>query len=134
MSKPFLGGTEMRQQTLVFPVAVFCISCVLAGPNLAGDHYYNVPVHPSSDIHQSETYVAINPTDPSNILIGANTHDSLYARTEYWQGYYYSTTGGVSWSGSDSLPQSYHGGDPVVGFNSLSWIPTWSITVNRHCR
>ncbi len=73
----------------------------------------DVRIFPSSSI-QAEVTIAINRSNPLNLLASANTYVSTYN-----QGYYSSSDGGATWSGSDvlsgiSLSQVY--GDPTVCF------------------
>jgi len=61
---------------------------------------------------QSEPHASIDKTNPSNILVSANT-------AAYSQGYYYSTDGGRTWSGSDDLPYSAQSlGDPSTAYDA----------------
>lgn len=70
----------------------------------------------SSANNQSEPYIAVNPTNPNNIIIVAITNAGGYNRI----GAYYTMNGGQSWNGSDdiiiNLPNK-NAGDPVIGFD-----------------
>ncbi len=73
----------------------------------------DVRIFPTANI-QAEVTIAINRSNPLNLLASANTYVSTYN-----QGYYSSLDGGVTWSGSDvlsgiSLSSVY--GDPTVCF------------------
>jgi hypothetical protein len=62
---------------------------------------------------QNETTIAINPTDPSNLIGGAND-----AREGSWgAGYYVSSDGGATWSDGLMPFRKYNNqGDPVTAF------------------
>lgn len=73
-------------------------------------------VLPRNNVHQSEVIVVNHPTNP-NILFGSSNAISFVGGsfTTISEGVYVSTTGGVSWFGTDTLqgaPISNHGGDP----------------------
>jgi len=53
-----------------------------------------------STVSQSEVHVSINKTNPANILVSANTSINM----SFSQSYYFSIDGGITWSGSDVLP------------------------------
>ena len=107
----------MKQQKFLLAVVTFYLFGLMTGLGLADDDYTNIEVYPPGDTTQTETSIAVNPKDPSNILIGVNT---IYKPdiSKFWQGSYYSTNGGQFWGGGNQLPQSYKGGDPVVGFDT----------------
>src|SRR5215212_1934168 len=56
----------------------------------------DVRIFPSTHV-QSEVIIAINKANPQNLLASANT---LLGSFNYNQGYYSSTNGGATWSGS----------------------------------
>lgn len=77
----------------------------------------DVRVFPSSNV-QSEVIIAINKTNPLNLLASANT---LVGPFSYSQGFYASLDGGVTWSGADVLQNIQSGkidGDPSVAFSA----------------
>jgi hypothetical protein len=67
-----------------------------------------------SSVPKAEPHVAVNPTNPNNIVVVAITQLG-FARI----GAYYTTNGGNNWSGSDDIvqQQSVDAGDPVVAFD-----------------
>jgi hypothetical protein len=70
-----------------------------------------------SENSQSEMSVAIDPTSPQRLLVGANTINP--AGTYFWQGYYHSGNGGATWDGNDILPvTSRRSSDPAVAFDA----------------
>ncbi len=70
----------------------------------------DVQIYPST-ASQHEVHISINKTDPSNIIVSANT--SLN------QGLYYTTDGGNSWNGSDFMPNNSDAFcDPSTGFDA----------------
>ena len=75
----------------------------------------DVQIHPSANV-QAEVTIALNKTNPQNLVASANT---LIGPFNYNQGYYYSYDGGASWGGKDSLQNISVGtvsGDPSVCF------------------
>ncbi|MSP14162.1 MAG: hypothetical protein EXR62_14550 [Chloroflexi bacterium] len=78
----------------------------------------NIPVgHDPTTAPQNEPFIAINPTNPNNLLIGANDYREGDARP----GYYVSRDAGQSWQ--DGLLPGFPpasllaGGDPVVAYD-----------------
>ena len=87
----------------------------------------DVRIFPSSNI-QAEVTIAINRSNPLNLLASANTYVSTYN-----QGYYASSDGGVTWSGADvlsgiNLNQVY--GDPTTSFSANGTAYMTSINAN----
>jgi len=79
----------------------------------------NIQMHPSSTTTQSEMSITTHPLNPNITLAGANAvHTSVSVGS---QGWYYTTDGGTSWSGSDTLPTHSNLGlfmaDPAVGID-----------------
>lgn len=70
----------------------------------------------SSADNQSESYIAVNPTNPNNIIIAAITVVNGYNRI----GAYYTTNGGQSWSGSD---------DVIIYLSAIRCSGAWQQTV-----
>lgn len=74
----------------------------------------NIQVFPSSN-PQSEIHISINKTNPQILLLSSNT----FPVTNSWQGAYWSTNGGITWAGSDGLPNNAPGrGDPSTAFDA----------------
>lgn len=72
----------------------------------------DIQIFPSAN-PQTEVSIAINPTNPLNMLVTSNT-----TPTTTGQGYYYTLNGGVTWNGSDSYPNGASNfGDPVSVFD-----------------
>jgi hypothetical protein len=70
----------------------------------------------SSANNQSEPYIAVNPTNPNNIIIAAITVVNGYNRI----GAFYTTNGGQTWNGSDDIiigQPNKGAGDPVIAFD-----------------
>jgi len=83
------------------------IFCLLAyGTRLSGQ----IRVFPSPRA-QVETSIAVNPTDPENLIGVAVTQGSSNRI-----GYYYSFDGGMTWNGTDNISGD-GAGDPVIAFN-----------------
>jgi len=84
---------------------------------LPANDYQDVRVHydPAGDTVQAEEQIAINPTNPNNMIISANTIPAE-------QGYYVSNDGGNTWQGANSLPGIHNtttiAGDPSVTFDA----------------
>ncbi len=78
----------------------------------------NIKIYPiggTGSYHQTEFSVAVNPTDYNKMLIGANTNNS----SSYYQGYYYTVDGGLTWGGGDVLPGiTSPCSDPAVGYDA----------------
>ncbi|QEC66331.1 T9SS type A sorting domain-containing protein [Panacibacter ginsenosidivorans] len=77
----------------------------------------DVRIFPSSNV-QAEVIIAINKTNPLNLLASANT---LLGPLSYSQGYYSSHDGGATWTGADALQNIQAGkidGDPSVAFSA----------------
>jgi hypothetical protein len=71
-------------------------------------------VTPTSTINQSEPHIAVNPTDPINLIGTAITQ---LDGTPNQIAYYYSFDGGQTWSGNENIPGTISAGDPVVAFD-----------------
>jgi len=79
----------------------------------------NIQMHPSSTTTQSEMSIWTHPINPDVALAGSNAvHTSVSVGS---QGWYYTTDGGTSWSGGDTLPThsnlSLFMADPAVGID-----------------
>lgn len=61
---------------------------------------------------QVETHIAVNPTDPNNLIGTVITQLS-----DNQIGYYYSFNGGQSWNGGENLSGTVGAGDPVIAFD-----------------
>ena len=87
------------------------------GQTMGGKDYTDVRVYhnPAGDTVQAEEQIAINPTNPQNMIISANTIVGE-------QGYYVSSDGGNTWQGANSLPTIHNTttilGDPSVAFDA----------------
>lgn len=101
----------------------------------------DIHVHPNPTTHQFETSIAVHPSNPRIALIGANAGHSSGAVSSI--GWYYTTDGGSTWSGRDTLPThttfSTKIGDPAVCVdlngnffvNGTSGSSTYGIVVAR---
>ena len=61
---------------------------------------------------QVETHIAVNPTDPKNLIGTAITQ-----LTDNQIGYYYTFDGGQNWNGGENLSGTVGAGDPVMAFD-----------------
>jgi hypothetical protein len=108
-----------NQQNVTSPVKKFNPPLITkANPPAAGlTDGPDVQILPSSNV-QSEVMIAINKANPSNLLVSTNT---LLGPLTYNQGFYSSSNGGSTWTGSDQL-QGIAGnkidGDPSVAFGA----------------
>lgn len=86
---------------------------------------------------QNEPAVAVNPTDPDNVLAAWNDYSAASGQTQVWDGVGTSHDGGATWNSRllepnpKSVPGAVqnvfrtlgipftHGGDPILGFNKL---------------
>lgn len=80
----------------------------------------NIHIHPNPTTEQFEPSIATHPLNPNIVLAAAATQHLLtgpFARI----GYYYTTNGGTTWSGRDTLPThpnlSIKMNDPDVGID-----------------
>lgn len=74
----------------------------------------DVRVFPSPN-PQSEVNLSINKQSPEVILLSSNT----FPTNNSGQGAYWSTNGGLNWTGSDNLPNAAFGrGDPSTAFDA----------------
>ena len=72
----------------------------------------DIRVSPSSH-QQSEVHISLNLSNPNNVLASSNTYTSTYQ-----QGYYTTSNGGNTWSGSESYPNETEVyGDPSTAFD-----------------
>jgi len=70
-------------------------------------------VTPTSTINQAESHLAINPTNPNNIIIVAITS---FAQNRI--GAFYTTGGGQSWSGNEDITtENADAADPLMAFD-----------------
>ncbi|MGH8004951.1 MAG: sialidase family protein, partial [Limisphaerales bacterium] len=79
----------------------------------------NIQVHPSTITTQSEMSIATHPLNPDVVLAGANAvHTAVIVGS---QGWYFTTDGGATWGGGDTLPTHTNFGqfmaDPAVGID-----------------
>lgn len=78
----------------------------------------DVAVKPASNRTQSEISVAIHPTNPNLMLVGANATDNPVTQV-FGTGTYWSTNGGTTWTGNDLGPGGVgNSGDPAAVIGS----------------
>ncbi|HEY6172727.1 MAG TPA: T9SS type A sorting domain-containing protein [Candidatus Kapabacteria bacterium] len=83
-------------------------------PSIFGE-YPNINISEAFAADQNETSVAISPTDPNRILVGANDYRSFNA---LWK--FLSTDGGLNWAAASLNPATNLAvaTDPAVAFNT----------------
>ena len=85
----------------------------------------NYRVRPTTNTTQSEMSIDVHPTDPNIVFGGANT-TNWPVSTLYGTGCYWTTNGGLNWSGFDNPPPSMgsNSGDPanVIGTNGYFYV------------
>ena len=85
----------------------------------------NYRVRPTTNTTQSEMSIDVHPTNPNILFGGANT-TNWPVSTLYGTGCYWTTNGGLNWSGFDNPPPSMgsNSGDPanVIGTNGYFYI------------
>mgnify|MGYP000026492615 FL=1 len=85
----------------------------------------NYRVRPTTNTTQSELSIDVHPTNPSILFGGANT-TNWPVSTLYGTGCYWTTNGGLNWSGFDNPPSSMgsNSGDPanVIGTNGYFYV------------
>ena len=106
VSIPVKQSTEIRSYKLANGVATV---------------FPNKAVHPSEASTQSELSIITHPTNP-NIVLGGSNAAEITSINWLSQGWYVSTNGGNSWTGSDTLPPhlpqfSLYTSDPAVGID-----------------
>jgi Secretion system C-terminal sorting domain len=76
----------------------------------------DVQIFPSKN-SQHEVHISINKTNPTNLIVSANT---LLSDTKVLtQGHYISNDGGITWTGSDRMPNNQEGrADPSTSFDA----------------
>jgi hypothetical protein len=95
------------------------LSCILKAQS---DHTDVMIAHPADTTHPKyEVHLSIDKTNPSNLILSANTQVGGSAPTQ--QGVYYSNSGGASWSNTSGTTDSYPGagstvdGDPSTAYD-----------------
>jgi hypothetical protein len=68
--------------------------------------------------HKSETWLAVNPTDPDNVIIGAKDLDPALSASCVWNGIFVTHDGGVSWKDVyiSGKYDERHPGNPYYGY------------------
>ncbi len=106
----------MRSSFSFFASAV--LSLVLTSVALA--QIPNIRIHPNASMQQIETPIAINPSNPNAVLVAPITASSVASIVS--TGWHYTTDGGVTWIGRDTLPThtdySHHMVDPAAGIDA----------------
>jgi hypothetical protein len=73
----------------------------------------DIRLFPSSNV-QAEVHISIDPTNNNNMLASCNTYTNTFR-----MGYYYTTNGGRTWTGSDILPNGAAAvGDPSTAYDA----------------
>jgi hypothetical protein len=87
----------------------------------------DVRVFPSPN-SQSEIHLSISHANPNVLLLSSNTVPNAYSI----QGAYWSTNGGLTWAGSDHLPDNAYGaGDPSTAFDAAG--NAYLVTLKSPC-
>lgn len=103
-------------------------------------NYPNITLHPDANVDQSEMSISTAPANTFNVLAGANAVVQNVNPVSYNQGYYYSTTEGGNWAGSDTLPTDViYTSDPAVSydvsgnafFSFLKYTTGWTLAVKK---
>jgi len=72
-------------------------------------------VTPTSTIDHAESHIAVNPTNPNNLIIVAITFPSVGVINI---GAFYTTDGGQSWSGNEDITtENADAADPLMAFD-----------------
>jgi hypothetical protein len=118
-----------------------CLTVVHPASTLAQVVSPNYHIHPNPTTHQFETSVAVHPSNPRVVLATAIAGKT--DRTATSIGWYYTTDGGATWSGGDTLPThldfTTYIGDPAAGIdlegnlfaNGVSGSSTFSAMIAR---
>ncbi len=98
------------------------------GPGLAATFGPNTRVT-ENDLHQNEPAVAINPTNPMNLIVGSNDYRTSIGKP----GYAYSNNEGATWTSNilPGIPAAHSGGDPSVSFDATGNAYFSAITFQR---
>ncbi|GEM_PF-7022640 len=79
----------------------------------------NIRMHPNATTTQSEMSITTHPSNPDIVLAGSNAAQNSISVLS--QGWYYTTDGGTTWVGGDTLPTHTNLGtylsDPAVGID-----------------
>ena len=98
-----------RKSILIIGVVLFSVVFVHGQAIISN----NIQVFPSS-IHQSEVSISINKQNPNVLLLSSNVQAATTRQGAYW-----STDGGLTWTGADNLPNNVPGkGDPCTAFDA----------------
>ena len=80
----------------------------------------NIRIHPNPSMQQFETSISTHPSDPNIVLVSAVTQDTT-ALMEGTMGWYYTTNGGATWVGRDTMSThtnlSHWMDDPTVAID-----------------
>ncbi|MGH2567507.1 MAG: hypothetical protein ACRDGA_04155, partial [Bacteroidota bacterium] len=75
---------------------------VLLITDMFAQGFPNIRVHPNPAMQQFEVAIITHPSNPNIVLAAAVTQDTS-ALMEGTMGWYYTTDGGVTWSGRDTM-------------------------------
>lgn len=96
---------------------IICSNYLLNAQITATDNT-DIRIFPSS-IEQSEVHISINKTNPDNILASSNGQNFSGGGVTIHTVYYFSNDGGVTWSGSNTMPNNQEGySDPSTAFDA----------------
>lgn len=85
-----------------------------AKTQVIGTDNSDIRIFPSNN-DQSEVHLSINKTNHLNLIVSANTKIG----TTKTQGYYFTNDGGITWNGSDNMPNNQEGkADPSTAFDA----------------
>jgi len=117
---------SMIKYLLRIVVFIFLIVIKL---NFFGNSVHAQLIYDFKDVHvlksvnpQSEVHISISPNNSNNLILSCNSYPGFYS-----QGYFFSSDGGNTWGGSESLQGlSTVGGDPSTAFdgNGNSYLST----------
>ena len=116
--KPAMGQTRAPRSGVVDMGAPSSPGAFIIGPRSTPTHPFGTDVRANQDTGtaaQNETTIAANPTNPNNLVGGAND----YRGPDSACGFYSSIDGGLTWRPDGTLPVGAFGagGDPAVAFD-----------------
>ncbi|MEO6833561.1 MAG: 3-coathanger stack domain-containing protein [Chitinophagaceae bacterium] len=104
----------MRNYFNFVGILVFCLPAFIVTGQVTAIDNHDIYIYPSSN-SQHEVHISINKTNNLNIIASANT---VIGNT-LTQGYYFTNDGGITWNGSDKMPNNQEGrADPSTGFDA----------------
>lgn len=105
----------MRRSLIILFAALMLVVATDAG--LLAQAFPDIPIHPNPTTYQYEQSLTTHPRDPNTVFVVSVARNNSVDRF----GWYYTTDGGITWSGRDTLPTHANLGtymrDPGIGID-----------------